>query len=188
MVIILFFFFFQAEDGIRYIGVTGVQTCALPICTDPRRRWIDAGDHRPGGDERVGGRGGAAGGVATAPPRRHVRLHGQRLGRGRAGRRRPRAAARREQAPACGAAVARPCRRTGGQLAGAGVRAMRSSGRRGLALTACLIVLAAPLPMASAAPVSPQTYVDTSFSDEILAAPTRTENQSKIWFHDNAWW
>src|SRR3712207_9169097 len=27
------FFFFQAEDGIRYIGVTGVQTCALPIST-----------------------------------------------------------------------------------------------------------------------------------------------------------
>src|SRR3712207_8939244 len=26
-----FFFFFQAEDGIRDIGVTGVQTCALPI-------------------------------------------------------------------------------------------------------------------------------------------------------------
>src|SRR3712207_8100523 len=24
--------FFQAEDGIRDIGVTGVQTCALPIC------------------------------------------------------------------------------------------------------------------------------------------------------------
>src|SRR3712207_7830347 len=23
---------FQAEDGIRDIGVTGVQTCALPIC------------------------------------------------------------------------------------------------------------------------------------------------------------
>src|SRR5947209_4752623 len=28
---ICFFFFFQAEDGIRDIGVTGVQTCALPI-------------------------------------------------------------------------------------------------------------------------------------------------------------
>src|SRR5258707_10748898 len=28
-----FFFFFQAEDGIRDIGVTGVQTCALPILT-----------------------------------------------------------------------------------------------------------------------------------------------------------
>src|SRR5215217_1842525 len=28
---VIFFFFFQAEDGIRDIGVTGVQTCALPI-------------------------------------------------------------------------------------------------------------------------------------------------------------
>src|SRR5437762_8045306 len=26
-----FFFFFQAEDGIRDTSVTGVQTCALPI-------------------------------------------------------------------------------------------------------------------------------------------------------------
>src|SRR5258707_11770981 len=31
MILIFFFFFFQAEDGIRDIGVTGVQTCALPI-------------------------------------------------------------------------------------------------------------------------------------------------------------
>src|SRR3989475_5866470 len=31
------FFFFQAEDGIRDLTVTGVQTCALPIC------WADAG-------------------------------------------------------------------------------------------------------------------------------------------------
>src|SRR5690606_41035599 len=29
---IAFFFFFQAEDGIRDFHVTGVQTCALPIC------------------------------------------------------------------------------------------------------------------------------------------------------------
>src|SRR5687767_15187769 len=29
---IFFFFFFQAEDGIRDKLVTGVQTCALPIC------------------------------------------------------------------------------------------------------------------------------------------------------------
>src|SRR2546427_3290082 len=28
----MFFFFFQAEDGIRDLTVTGVQTCALPIC------------------------------------------------------------------------------------------------------------------------------------------------------------
>src|SRR5687768_17621301 len=27
----VFFFFFQAEDGIRDVAVTGVQTCALPI-------------------------------------------------------------------------------------------------------------------------------------------------------------
>src|SRR5690606_40718817 len=31
----MFFFFFQAEDGIRDFHVTGVQTCALPIFT----RW-----------------------------------------------------------------------------------------------------------------------------------------------------
>src|SRR5256886_13255212 len=29
---IVVFFFFQAEDGIRDLTVTGVQTCALPIC------------------------------------------------------------------------------------------------------------------------------------------------------------
>src|SRR2546422_4208433 len=32
-----FFFFFQAEDGIRDVAVTGVQTCALPILPDARR-------------------------------------------------------------------------------------------------------------------------------------------------------
>src|SRR5207249_5885118 len=31
--VFLFFFFFQAEDGIRDRNVTGVQTCALPICS-----------------------------------------------------------------------------------------------------------------------------------------------------------
>src|SRR3712207_7779661 len=40
------FVFFQAEDGIRDIGVTGVQTCALPI--SPWR-------HRPGPLARHGG-------------------------------------------------------------------------------------------------------------------------------------
>src|SRR5699024_11491952 len=29
--VLFFFFFFQAEDGIRDRNVTGVQTCALPI-------------------------------------------------------------------------------------------------------------------------------------------------------------
>src|SRR5690606_40127265 len=39
----LVFFFFQAEDGIRDFHVTGVQTCALPICGShgrERRRLI----------------------------------------------------------------------------------------------------------------------------------------------------
>src|SRR2546429_9394243 len=31
MVCVSAFFFFQAEDGIRDVAVTGVQTCALPI-------------------------------------------------------------------------------------------------------------------------------------------------------------
>src|SRR5437763_16258813 len=33
----MMFFFFQAEDGIRDTSVTGVQTCALPICSRCRR-------------------------------------------------------------------------------------------------------------------------------------------------------
>src|SRR5947209_16014657 len=37
-VVFCFFFFFQAEDGIRDIGVTGVQTCALPIWPNGRSR------------------------------------------------------------------------------------------------------------------------------------------------------
>src|SRR5215213_10076948 len=38
MTIFVFFFFFQAEDGIRDWSVTGVQTCALPICRGSARR------------------------------------------------------------------------------------------------------------------------------------------------------
>src|SRR5216683_7969356 len=49
MLFIFFFFFFQAEDGIRDLIVTGVQTCALPIfgqlvangrLTTPPRPWL----------------------------------------------------------------------------------------------------------------------------------------------------
>src|SRR2546425_11315877 len=35
-----YFFFFQAEDGIRDKLVTGVQTCALPIFQRPRVRGV----------------------------------------------------------------------------------------------------------------------------------------------------
>src|SRR2546427_5553526 len=38
---IVFFFFFQAEDGIRDLTVTGVQTCALPISA--KKRGADVG-------------------------------------------------------------------------------------------------------------------------------------------------
>src|SRR5687768_17928197 len=37
------FFFFQAEDGIRDVAVTGVQTCALPICQALMRRSLGEG-------------------------------------------------------------------------------------------------------------------------------------------------
>src|SRR5688500_19671287 len=37
-----FFFFFQAEDGIRDYKVTGVQTCALPIFNRLRREDVPA--------------------------------------------------------------------------------------------------------------------------------------------------
>src|SRR5207245_8751675 len=35
----LYFFFFQAEDGIRDATVTGVQTCALPI-SNPKAPFV----------------------------------------------------------------------------------------------------------------------------------------------------
>src|SRR5204862_4494166 len=41
-------FFFQAEDGIRDLYVTGVQTCALPICIRQRvgdRFAAEAAEH-----------------------------------------------------------------------------------------------------------------------------------------------
>src|SRR5688572_32404526 len=53
------FFFFQAEDGIRDLTVTGVQTCALPIfpCRRPLRlRGLRGfpGHAAPGGRKRAG--------------------------------------------------------------------------------------------------------------------------------------
>src|SRR2546430_11012160 len=64
-----FFFFFQAEDGIRDLTVTGVQTCALPIFGLVGLRVLvgppDAGAepligrHEPGAAQAVGGPGEA---------------------------------------------------------------------------------------------------------------------------------
>src|SRR5206468_9170720 len=46
----VFVFFFQAEDGIRDLIVTGVQTCALPIfpmALDERSHRLFVGTRRP---------------------------------------------------------------------------------------------------------------------------------------------
>src|SRR5689334_24825915 len=45
IIVIFLSFFFQAEDGIRDGTVTGVQTCALPICSN--RRSDPLSDHEP---------------------------------------------------------------------------------------------------------------------------------------------
>src|SRR5690606_41875739 len=58
------YIFFQAEDGIRDFHVTGVQTCALPICARASGRRRDAPRARPQPDppRRAGGRAGGADG------------------------------------------------------------------------------------------------------------------------------
>src|SRR3989449_1507237 len=62
------FFFFQAEDGIRDVAVTGVQTCALPICAVPGAGGVLAVrlGARPGDPEAAGARGPRGGGAETA--------------------------------------------------------------------------------------------------------------------------
>src|SRR5690606_40348345 len=60
----VFFFFFQAEDGIRDFHVTGVQTCALPIFTD--FRGGDAGKRSAGGEADSGGGGADSPGASDA--------------------------------------------------------------------------------------------------------------------------
>src|SRR2546427_4469492 len=70
---VFFFFFFQAEDGIRDLTVTGVQTCALPIYPAQRaaRRGAELRQADPlvrcavGGREELPG-----GGPGVDPPRR----------------------------------------------------------------------------------------------------------------------
>src|SRR5256886_8285989 len=52
---VYFFFFFQAEDGIRDLTVTGVQTCALPIS---HRRGLPGHDPALGEPRESPGRGG----------------------------------------------------------------------------------------------------------------------------------
>src|SRR2546425_9375025 len=79
------FFFFQAEDGIRDKLVTGVQTCALPICiVGPS----SGGHHREDGQVGVGnGRerlvtgGCPARSAAVRSPSRKKRSEERRVGK-----------------------------------------------------------------------------------------------------------
>src|SRR2546429_133522 len=56
------FFFFQAEDGIRDVAVTGVQTCALPISI----HW-----HRQGRRDKLS----VISGISVSPKRRRLSLY-----------------------------------------------------------------------------------------------------------------
>src|SRR5690554_8180996 len=59
----MFFFFFQAEDGIRDADVTGVQTCALPIwapgASGPQPGTMGGPWSQPGGSPPGNGGGWA---------------------------------------------------------------------------------------------------------------------------------
>src|SRR2546422_5329861 len=55
------FFFFQAEDGIRDVAVTGVQTCALPICVGAYGNRLRPDDELDGLGRQVLQRGDAGG-------------------------------------------------------------------------------------------------------------------------------
>src|SRR5690606_559915 len=77
----ILYFFFQAEDGIRDFHVTGVQTCALPICqheiADPllqrQAHLRDVGfAARPRSRQRIAARERDA--ETEVPPRRDLAL------------------------------------------------------------------------------------------------------------------
>src|SRR2546422_6059 len=83
------FFFFQAEDGIRDVAVTGVQTCALPILLRERvsraPRYSLAVEVSPGASVRVSRRRPGIQGPVPAwrieyrDVRRQLQLAGPRL-------------------------------------------------------------------------------------------------------------
>src|SRR2546426_2144288 len=78
----VFYFFFQAEDGIRDYKVTGVQTCALPI-SSARWRSSTAPSARPRDrDERARGVGDRVGRALGAVEDRHLAEAGARFENG----------------------------------------------------------------------------------------------------------
>src|SRR5256885_12659644 len=71
-----YFFFFQAEDGIRDYKVTGVQTCALPICAVSRKaaRWTSSANSTSSArsDPSSASRSAMAAGSCTASRRASI--------------------------------------------------------------------------------------------------------------------
>jgi hypothetical protein len=69
---------------------------------------------------------------------------------------------------------------------------MRSGGRR--SRTLCLLVLLVALttggwsPAAADQVTTPRTYEGPTYSASYTEPPTSGENQSKLWFHADAWW
>src|SRR5256885_6286513 len=57
--VLFFFFFFQAEDGIRDYKVTGVQTCALPIFGQAALELLASNDLPASASQSAGITGGS---------------------------------------------------------------------------------------------------------------------------------
>src|SRR5699024_1608675 len=130
-----FFFFFQAEDGIRDRNVTGVQTCALPIswgsCAVRAWRASRRGSPRPDG---------AGSPARSAPPAARSRTPGAGRGR-RPGPSRWRGRSTPGRTPSTGSRTPRRARRsarspaaTAGHGPAPAGTARRSSARLALAL------------------------------------------------------
>src|SRR5438046_10000575 len=84
----VWFFFFQAEDGIRVWSVTGVQTCALPISLPVLPAVIGvrtAADNSRHRRSRARGRIADEGGAAQPPSRSEERRVGKECRTGWAG-------------------------------------------------------------------------------------------------------
>src|SRR5205823_7362869 len=67
-----FFFFFQAEDGIRDKLVTGVQTCALPILMNSLRALSEFIPSATGASSLSQARRNSLGSSGSTPPKRSV--------------------------------------------------------------------------------------------------------------------
>jgi hypothetical protein len=68
------------------------------------------------------------------------------------------------------------------------MRSGRRPSRLGLRVLVCLATVFVSFSPAAAAQETPKTYAGQPYSSELPLPPTRTENQSKIWFHADAWW